>query len=307
MKHDKKNILKRMKRYRGFYLMFIPVAVLTIIFYYVPMGGVLLAFTKYNGVKAPKFVGLKNFQKLFSMPGFWTAFGNTLFLSIVKLLLNTILAVVISVLLNELVFVKFKKAVQTIVFLPHFMSWVVTASIFALILSPTWSGLVNQVLIKLGLIKDPIYFLGSLKWWRPTFFMINIWKDTGWGTIIFLATLSGINPELYEAAAIDGAGRWGKMKYVTIPALTSTFVIVLVLNLASVMNLFEPVFVLENDAVTAKADVLQTYIYYQTFNSGSLPDYGYTTAIGLISSLVGMVLVLICNRISYKLRGRGIV
>ena len=139
------------------------------------------------------------------------------------------------------------------------------------------------------------------------FFTINVWKDTGWATIIFMATLSGINPEQYEAAAIDGAGRWSCLRYITVPSLYNTIITVLILNLAKIMNLFESVFVLQNDAVVQKADVLQTYIYTQTFNSGALPDYGYTTAVGLVSSLVACILVLICNRASYKVRNRGIV
>lgn len=244
---------------------------------------------------------------MFSMPGFRTAFVNTLVLSIVKLCLNTILAVIISILLNELMYLRYKKIVQTIVYLPHFMSWVVTASVFALILSPTTSGLVNEGLKQLGVIQESIYFLGDKKWWRPVYFIINMWKDTGWGTIIFMASLAGINPELYEAASIDGAGRLNKMRYITIPALSNTIITVLILNLAKVMNLFESVFVLQNDAVIKTSDVLQTYIYTQTFNSGALPDYGYTTAVGLVSSVVGCILVLVCNKISYKVRGRGIV
>ena len=178
-----------------------------------------------------------------------------------------------------------------------------------LILSPSQEGLVNSLLVHMGVLKsgEEIYFLGSRKWWTPVYFMVNVWKDTGWGTIIFLATLSGIGPELYEAATIDGAGRWNKMRYVTLPALSSTIVTVLILNLAKVMNLFESVFVMQNDAVIRQSDVLQTYIYSQTFNSGALPNYGYTTAVGIVKSLVGCVLVLACNQASRKVRGRGII
>ena len=153
-----------------------------------------------------------------------------------------------------------------------------------------------------------IYFLGSLKWWTPAFFVINVWKDTGWQTIIIMATLVGISQEIYEAAGIDGAGRWKKMWYITMPALANTIITVIILNLAKVLNLFESVFVLQNDAVMEKAEVIQTYVYNQTFNSGGIPNYGYTTAVGLFKSLVGCVLVLICNYISKKVRnGRGIV
>lgn len=304
---NKRPLLVSLYYYRGFYLMFLPVLIFAVVFHYLPMLGIRYAFFSYKGIKDPVFIGLANFEKMVNMPGFWSAFGNTISLSVIKLLLNTFMAVALSLMLNELRSLTFKKVSQTIVYLPHFMSWVVTASVFTLILSPTNAGLINSLLVKLGFIKEGIYFLGDQNWWRPMYYVINIWKDTGWGTIIFMATLSGINPELYEAASMDGAGRWNRLRYITLPALSNTIITVLILNLAKVMNLFESVFVLQNDAVVRQADVLQTYIYTQTFNSGALPDYGYTTAVGLVSSLVGCFLVLVCNRASYKVRGKGIV
>ena len=159
----------------------------------------------------------------------------------------------------------------------------------------------------MGVIDKSIYFLGESAWWTPSYYVINVWKDTGWSTVIFMATLSGIDPGIYEAASIDGAGRFQKMLYLTLPALSNTILTVLILNLAKVMNLFESVFVLQNDAVMQQSQVLQTYVYYQTFNSGGIPDYGYTTAIGLFRSVVGMILVLVCNYASKRVRGRGIV
>ena len=306
--HQKKrNLWLRIKKYWGFYLLFLPVLIFVIVFHYMPMFGVYFAFTKYNIIKDPVWVGLKNFERLFSMPNFWRAFTNTLELSIVKLLLNTGLAVVLSLMLNEIVSIKGKKLAQTIIYLPHFMSWVVTASVFQLLFSPTTSGMVNQVLIKLGVIEKEIYFLGESKWWRFAYYLINVWHDTGWGTIVFMATLTGIDPGLYEAASIDGAGRWEKMIFITLPALANTIITVLILNLAKVMNLFESAFVLQNNAVMDTAQVLQTYVYYQTFNSGGIPDYGYTTAIGLFRSLVGAMLVIACHYASKKVRGRGII
>lgn len=201
---------------------------------------------------------------------------------------------------------KMKKLSQTIIYLPHFMSWVVTAGVFGMLFAPTSAGLVNQVLIKMGLIEKEIYFLGDNDWWRFSYYIINIWHDTGWGTIIFMATLTGIDPGIYEAASIDGAGRWKKMRYITLPALANTIVTVLVLNLAKIMNLFESVFVLQNAAVYKTSQVLQTYVYYQTFNSGGNVNFGYTTAIGLFRSLVGMALVLICNHVSKKIRAAAL-
>ena len=151
-----------------------------------------------------------------------------------------------------------------------------------------------------------IYFLADSNWWRPIYYIVNIWKETGWGTIIFLATLSGINPELYEAGDIDGATRMQKIFYITLPALGNTIITVLILNLAKVMNLFESVFVLYNNAVYDVSDVVSTYVYRQTF-AIALPNYGYSTAVGLFRSLVGCFLVLVCNWASKKTRGRGIV
>lgn len=289
--------------------MFIPVLVFALVFYYAPILGVKYAFYEYKGIKEPVFVAFKNFEKMFSMKGFWVAFNNTLQLSIIKLLLSTFMAVVLSIFLNELISLKFKKLAQTAIYLPHFMSWVVTASVFALIMSPTQEGLVNSALTQLGILDkgSEIYFLGNRDWWRPVYYIVNIWKDTGWSTIIYMATLSSINPELFEAASIDGAGRLQKIRFITMPALSNTIIVVLILNLAKVMNLFESVFVLQNDAVVRQSDVLQTYIYTQTFNSGALPNYGYTTAVGLVRSLVGCILVIACNYASKKVRGRGIV
>ncbi|MDE7018467.1 MAG: ABC transporter permease subunit [Lachnospiraceae bacterium] len=305
-----KSLGTRIYKYRGFYLMFLPVLVFAIIFFYLPMLGVRYAFTNYNGIKTPSFVGFDNFEKMFNMPGFWSAFTNTLEISIVKLVLTTFVAVVVSLFLNEIINLHFKKVVQTIIYLPHFLSWVVTASLFSLILAPSGYGLVNTFLVNIGAIdsNEMIYFLGSSKWWRGAYYIINLWKETGWQTVIFMATLAGMNTELYEAASIDGAGRWGKMRYITFPALANTILTVFILNLAKVMNLFESAFVLQNDAVLDTANVLETYIYYQSFNSGAIPNYGYTTAVGLFKSLVGCVLVLVCNQWSKKVReGRGIV
>lgn len=297
----------RIYKYRWFYLMFIPVFIFLLVFNYLPMTGIRYAFYSYRNAFNIKWVGLANFERLFETSAFWTSFVNTLVISVTKLVLNTGMAVVISLLLNEMVNLVFKKFTQTIIYLPHFMSWVVTASVFTLILSTSESGLVNSMLVSLGILAEgeEIYFLASKEYWRVAYYIINIWKDTGWGTIIFLATLSGINPELYEAAKIDGAGRWSCIKYITIPSLSNTIITVLILNLAKIMNLFESVFVLINDNVIDVAQVLQTYTYSITF--AAAPDYGFSTAVGLFRSLVACILVLICNFISKKIRGRGIV
>ena len=301
-----RSIWTKIYYHRGFYVMFLPVFIMVILFFYWPMLGCRFAFTKYV-IRAPYYVGLYHFNRMFTNDiYFWRSFRNTLVLSLTKLILNTGMAVIISLLLNEIVNLGFKKTVQTIIYLPHFMSWVVVASVFKMILDPNASGVVNSILLKANIISEPIYFLGETKYWRSMFYIMNIWKDTGWGTILFLATLSGISPDLYEAAQIDGANRWNRLIHITLPALANTIITVFILNLAKVMNLFESVFVTMNDAVVAVSDVLQTYIYAKTFGSGN-SDYGYSTAVGLFKSFVGMILVFGCNWASKKVRGRGIV
>ncbi|MCR5427317.1 MAG: ABC transporter permease subunit [Lachnospiraceae bacterium] len=295
----------RMWNARGYYLMFLPVFIYVLIVYYWPMLGVRYAFYDYS-IKNFEFIGLENFKSMFSTKDFWRAFSNTLQISVIKLLITTFTSVLVSVFLNEMGNMFAKKTLQTIIYLPHFMSWAVVAAIFTLFLSKSSSGFINETLKSWGVISKSIDFLHSKDWWRPIYYMINIWKETGWGTVIFLATLSGINPELYEAADIDGASRMQKIWNVTVPALANTVLIVLILNLAKVMNLFESVFVLYNTRVYKVADVISTYIYRESFMS-AIPNYGYTTAVGLFKSVVGCILVLICNEASKRVRGRGII
>lgn len=222
-------------------------------------------------------------------------------LSIGNLILGTIITVIFALLMNELYNKLFKSFVQTVLYLPHFISWVVTASIFYLILSPN-NGFINQIIATFGI--EPKYFMIEEKWWTPIYYFINRWKDTGWGTIIYLAALSGINTELYEAAEMDGAGRIKQTIHITIPSIMNTILVVFILNLAKVMNIFESVFVLQNTMVLGVSEVIKTYNY----KVGLLQsDYGYSTAVGLFNSLISMVLVLITDRISKKVKGSGIL
>lgn len=305
VKSSKKSLKVRLYTYRWFYLMILPVFIFVFFFNYLPMLGIRYAFYEYTPFKGPTFSGLANFQKLISTPQFWSAFKNTWILSLGKLLTNTFASVLLSLLINEVTRLRLKKFIQTLVYLPHFLSWVVVASIFSIILSPQ-SGFVNDVLVNLGIIKKPIYFLAEARTWRWVYFIVNVWKDTGWGTVIFLATLTGINPELYEAAKMDGATRLHQMKYITLPALADTIIIVLILNLAKIMNLFESVLVMYSPKVYNIADVLQTYVYRQTLTT-QVPNFGYSTAVGLFRSIIGCILVLTCNYASKKVRGRGII
>ena len=190
---NKKPLKTRIWNNRGFYLMFLPVFIYVLIVYYWPMLGVRYAFYDYT-LKKMEFVGFKHFNKMFADADFWKAFFNTLQLSIVKLLITTGTAVLVSVFINEMANLFAKKVLQTVIYLPHFMSWTVTAAIFTLFLSTSSTGFVNETLKSWGLIIESIDFMHELKLWRPVYYLVNIWKETGWGTVIFLATLSGINP-----------------------------------------------------------------------------------------------------------------
>ncbi len=300
----KASVIDRMIQYKYFYFMFIPVMAVLVLFYYLPMWGIRFALYKYNPyIPEPVFIGFANFTKLFSTDRFWAAFNNTIILSLVNLFLAMFFSVLVALLLNEIYNVTMKKFVQTVIYLPHFLSWVVVASIFMILLSPQ-SGFLNAVLVKVGILNEPIYFLANEKWWRPVWYFISRWKETGWGTIIFLAALSGISPELYEAAEIDGAGRLKQTWYITVPSLLNTILVVFILQLAKVMNVFESVFVLYNPLVYSVSDVIQTY----TYRVGLIQaDYGYSTAVGLFKSFISLILVVTADYASQKIRGRGIV
>ena len=299
---------KEIKRQKVLIFWSLIIVIYGIIFYYLPLGGWVMAFEDYkpkDGLFHSAFVGLANFEQLFSDVTFVRVIRNTLAMGVINLAATFIMAIVFAILLNEVQSKGGKKVVQTISYLPHFLSWIIVTGILHDALSG--SGIINELLVGLHLIDEPINFFAHTKYFWPIVAFANVWKETGWNAIIYLAAITSIDPSLYEAASMDGAGRWSQMRFITLPALANTIITVLILNLAKVMNLFESVFVLQNDAVIQKADVLQTYIYTQTFNSGTLPDFGYTTAVSLVSSLVGCALVLICNRASYKVRGRGIV
>lgn len=313
------SIGQRMFKYRWFYLMFLPVAFVLAIFFYWPMLGVRFAWSTYKLKQitlrtGPDYsIGWGNFQRLFTSDPFHSAFKNTIILSFFNLVFATVLTVVIALMINEISNAWGKKIVQTVLYLPHFLSWVVAASIFMLILSAGTDatgadvsnmGFVNAILFKLGIIDKPVDFLTESKCWRWVWYIMNRWKETGWGTIIYLAALSGISPDLYEAAEIDGANRLKQTWYITIPSLMNTILVVFILNLAKIMNIFESVFVLYNSLVYDVSDVIQTYTYRVGIVGN---DYGYSTAIGLFKSVISLVLVSASDIISKKIRGYGIV
>ena len=301
-----RTIRRKQMRYNwDVYLMALPGLLFLLFFSYAPMYGIIIAFKKYRlnlGILGSKWVGLKNFQRLMHSPEFKRALRNTLVISFSKIILGMPVPIIFSLLLNELRGKVFKRAVQTVVYIPHFISWVVVAGIFNDMLSPS-SGIINKALNLLGI--NSIYFLGSNKWIRPVIYFTDIWKEFGWGTIIYLAAITGVDPQLYEAAAIDGAGRFKQVIHVTLPAIFNTFIVMLLMRLGNIMTGagFEQIFMLYSEPVYENVDILDTYIYRQSFQAAM--DFSYSTACGLFSSLVGCCLLVSSNTFVKKLGGRG--
>jgi len=290
-----------MARYRVFYLFMLPGLLYFVLFHYLPMLGLRWAFFDYDLRGVGDFVSFEHFSAAFASDGFRRAFRNTLILSSLNIVIQMTAIIVISLLLNEIRTVGFKRVVQTIIYLPHFLSWVVVGSLFTLLLSRQ-GGLVNALIEGAG--GKSIYFFGEPSWWRVIYLMILSWREVGWGTVIFLAALSGIDPQLYEAAWMDGANRWRQMWYVTLPHLVPVIVIVLIMNLAKIFNLFESVFVLYNPLVYSVGDVIQTYVYRSGLKEFR---FGYATAVGLFRSVIAFALVLSANRLTRKISGEAAV
>ena len=294
------------KKHLALTLMFVPVIVYFVIFKYVPMGGIVIAFKNYKiskGIWGSAWCGLDNFTKAFNTPTFARAVGNTLTISGLKLLFGFPAPIILALMLNEVTHLPFKKTVQTITYLPHFLSWVVLAGMFQQLLSPN-NGAVNALLKQFFGVQESIYFLGNNKYFRGTLIVTDIWKNVGWSSILYLATISGIDPSLYEAATVDGASRWQCTRYITLPSLVSTIVIMLILSIGSIMDAgFDQVFNLYNSAVYQTGDIIDTYVY--RYGLGDM-KYSLATAVGLFKNVIAFVLVVGTNLITRKISGEGI-
>ena len=294
------------RKHYELFLMFLPVIVYFVIFKYVPMGGIVIAFKNYKisqGIFGSAWCGLDNFTKAFATPTFTRSVRNTLTISALKLLFGFPAPIILALMLNEVNHLRFKKTVQTISYLPHFLSWVVLAGMFQQLLSPN-NGAVNAILRDVFGVKESIYFLGNNQYFRGTLIVTDIWKNVGWSSILYLATISGIDPALYEAATVDGATRWQCTRYITIPSLVSTIVVMLILNVGSIMDAgFDQIFNLYNSAVYQTGDIIDTYVY--RYGLGDM-KYSLATAVGLFKNVIAFVLVVGTNLIARKISGEGI-
>ena len=288
------------KSHPWLYLMMIPGLLYLIIFNYAPMYGVVIAFQKFNfvkGISGSKWIGLQNFEELFRSEQFLRVLRNSIEFSLTRLIWSFPMPIVLALLLNEVRHTKYKKAVQTIVYIPHFISWVVVASLVINLLQPTRQGAINALLGIFGV--EPANYLTSVKHFRSIVVISEIWKTAGWGTIVYLSALTQVDPQIYEAAYIDGANRWQIMFRITLPSIMSTISIMLIMRLGSLMNNgFEQIYLLYSPLVYEVADVFETYTYRIGIQGGR---YSYSTAVGLFQSVVGFILIISSNYVSRKL------
>jgi putative aldouronate transport system permease protein len=291
--------LKAFRMNKYYLLLLLPGIIYFLLLNYWPMLGITIAFKDYrllDGISGSPWVGLKWFHILFSSPDFWTALRNTIIISFYKLIFNFPAPIVLALLLNEVYHSGFKRIVQTIVYFPHFLSWVILGGILFSLFS-TEGGLLQL----LGLSSPPMMQPGQF---RGLLVLSEMWKEIGWGTIIYLAAIAGINPELYDAARIDGANRFQLVRYITLPSIAGTIAILLILRTGHILNVgFDQIFILYNPLVYNVADVLDTYVYRVGITMGRYP---FATAAGLFQSVVGLLLLLVTNQVSKRVGGEGI-
>jgi len=278
--------------------MLLPGVVLVFIFSYFPMFGAIIAFKDFSpgkGILGSPWVGLENFRYVFALPDTMQVIWNTFYIASMKIVTGMVVPIFVTLLLNEVRLLFFKRTVQTMIYLPYFLSWVILGSILIDLLSPS-EGIVNKIIVALG--GSPIYFLGSNTWFPFTLVVSNLWKEFGFGTVVYLAAVTAIDPSLYEAARVDGAGRWKMMWHITLPGMLPVIVLMGVLSLGNVLNAgFEQVFVLYSPAVYESGDILDTFVYRLGFID---TQYDVSTAVGLFKSVVSFVLISLSYWLAYR-------
>ena len=277
-----------------------------ILFCYKPMSGIIIAFQKYSifkGVSGSPFVGWKNFEFVFGMRDFGITLGNTLLLNFLDLLFGFPMPIILAIMLNEMRTPKLKKVSQTMLYLPHFLSWVIIGGMVLKIFAPT-TGVINSMLLKSGLIDKNIPFLTEGNWWRFTYVLVGVWQNMGWGTIIYLAAITGLDMNLFEAAQIDGANKLQQIWHVTLPGIRSTIVVLLIMNIGRMMSVgFDRPYIIGNTIVKDYCDVISTFVYRVGIVN---TKYDRATAVGLFQSVIGLVLITVANAVSRAFDEQGI-
>lgn len=289
---------------KGLYLMLLPGVLYFVVFKYIPMGGLVIAFQNYQpylGILGSPFVGFEHFIRLFTTDTFVLLMKNTLVIFGLNIAFSFPFPIVLALMINELKSARLKKSIQTIIYLPHFMSWVIVVSIFYVLLT-TEGGVINNIISSLG--GDKISFLTAKEWLRPMYIFQQIWKGAGWGTIVYLAAITNVDEQLYEAAEMDGASKLRKMWHITLPCIRPTIVTLLILKVGDVLELgFEHMFLLMNSMNRDVAQIFDTFVYTAGIRNGQL---SYSTAVGLFKGLVGLVLVVAANKLAKKVGEDGV-
>ncbi|WP_028551803.1 ABC transporter permease [Paenibacillus sp. UNC451MF] len=298
------SLWKRVVRNRYIYLMILPGFLYFLIFKYIPMFGLIISFQDYQpykGIMGSEWVGLEHFRRLFTDSEFWNIFKNTLVVFVVNIVFYFPVPIVLALMLNEVTHSYFKRVVQTIVYIPHFLSWVIVVSISFVMLTMD-GGLINELITYFG--GQPINFLMSEEWFNPIYVLQVIWREAGWGTIVYLAAMAAIDPGLYEAARMDGAGRFRQIWHITIPSIRSVVIVLLILKVGSVLDTsFEHIYLLLNSMNKNVAEILDTYVYTAGLKQG---QFSFSTAVGLFKSVIGLILVLFSNWLAKKFGEDGI-
>ena len=285
---------KEMKRQKFLIICAILFVIYGLVFYYIPLGGWIMAFQNYKprtGLLHSTFVGLDKFKFLFSDETFLRVIRNTLAMGVLNLVTTFVMAILFAILLNEVRSIKGKKAVQTISYMPHFLSWIIVTGLLHDAMST--NGILNEVLVALHILKEPINFFAHPQFFWPIVAFANVWKETGWNGIIYLSAITSIDPCLYEAASIDGAGRWQKIKNITLPSLKPTIMILLLMNVGNVLNAgFEVQYLLGNGLVKSVSDTIDIYVLTWGISQN---DYSLGTAAGIFKSVVSIVLIFVAN------------
>ncbi|SDP07700.1 carbohydrate ABC transporter membrane protein 1, CUT1 family [Litchfieldia salsa] len=303
-KERRKELMRKIKKNKFIYLMILPGILYFLIYKYIPMYGLVIAFQDYKpylGVMGSEWVGLEHFRRLFSEPDFWMIFNNTLILFGLNLIFFFPIPIILALMLNEVRITAFKRTIQTLIYIPHFMSWVIIVSIGYVMLTLD-GGIINGILVALGFEK--VNFLLNPDWFRPTYITQVIWREAGWGTIIYLAAMASIDPQLYEAARMDGANRLQQMWRITLPSIKNVIIILLILKIGDVLELgFEHVYLLLNSANREVAEIFDTYVYTAGLKQG---QFSYSTAVGFFKGIIGLILVVFVNWVAKKNGQEGI-
>ena len=283
------------------YVLLLPGFLSLVLFKLLPVGGMVIAFQDYSaflGIRGSEWVGFENFKRMLTDPYMLTLVKNTVILAVLSVVCVFPFPVIFSLYLNEVRFQKFKGTIQSVSFLPYFISSAVMVSIMYTVLSPT-SGIVNNLIVKMG--GESVNFMAKPEWFRPIYIFLQIWQMLGYNAVIYMAGIASINGELYEAAEVDGCGRWGKMIHVTLPGISTSVITMLIISIGNLFTVdTDRILLLYNASNAATSDVIQSYVYRIAFQSLGFPDYSYGTAVNIVKSLLAFILVIIANKLADK-------